>query len=81
MREWETPTLLGLLEKVNINHWTSSETCSFEYLMIDRVQKLSNPKCCTPSLEHFRIYKFFLLILRDHSIKPLGKKLCMAQRI
>jgi hypothetical protein len=76
MRAWEIPTVLGQLERANLNHWTSYETlCSLEYLMIDRVQKLSNSKCYSPSLEHFRIYNSLLLIFRDHSIKPSGKKI------
>lgn len=68
MSGWETLILLGELERANLSHWTSSETmCSLEYLMLDRVQKLSNPKCCTQSLEPFRIYNYLLLIFRDPS--------------
>jgi hypothetical protein len=51
MREWETPTLLGLLERANLNHWMLSST---EYHMMDKVQKPSNPEChtltCVPKL-------------------------------
>jgi hypothetical protein len=57
--------MLGLLERTNLNHWTihlNTETdhvaetsCSLEYRTIDRIQKLSNAECYTPSSEPFRI--------------------------
>jgi hypothetical protein len=34
---------------------------SLEYWMMNRVQKLNNPKCYAPSSEPFRIDSYFLL--------------------
>jgi hypothetical protein len=42
----ETPTLLGPLEKGNLDYWT-----------IDRVKNYSNSDYCSPLSEPFRIYK------------------------
>jgi hypothetical protein len=33
----------------------SKTLCSLEYQRMDKVQKPGNPKCYTPSSEHFRI--------------------------
>jgi hypothetical protein len=64
VRGWETPTLLGPLERANLNHSphlrketdpVSETLCSLEYRTVDKVQKPSNPECHTPSSEPFRI--------------------------
>jgi hypothetical protein len=51
MEGWETPTLLGPLEKENLKHWT---LWSLEYQTIGEDQVLSNPECYPTWLESFR---------------------------
>jgi hypothetical protein len=70
---WETPTLLGLLGRANLNHWIVVLTWGrkqiqflkrvllfLEYQTMDKVQKPFNPECYTPSSETFTIYHFIL---------------------
>jgi hypothetical protein len=47
VREWETPTLLGPLERANPSH--------LEHQLVDKVQKTINRDCHTPSSESFRL--------------------------
>jgi hypothetical protein len=79
---WEGgDTLLGSLEKANLNHWTRSQLqfpvhCTFYYLefrMIDKVQKPSNSEqnlfwlSKTPNIHLFTQWTTFSLML-DHSL-------------
>jgi hypothetical protein len=43
---WETPTLLGPLERANLNH---NLLYFLEYQTMDKVQKPCKPGCYTPS--------------------------------
>jgi hypothetical protein len=59
------PTLLGPLERANLNHW-----------MMDTVQKPSNSECHTPSSKPFRIYMSVLIWYLKR--EPSGKILLVS---
>jgi hypothetical protein len=65
MRGRDTPTLLGPLERFNLNYWTYS----LEFQTMDKAQNPSNPECYTPpSSEPFRVYNQDLAICnQSHS--------------
>jgi hypothetical protein len=52
VKGWEARTLLDLIERANLSHWT---LCSFEQQMMDKIQKLNNCMCYKPLSEHFKI--------------------------
>jgi hypothetical protein len=63
----ETPTVLGPLDRANLNHWTSpdqSETSCYlvilDFRTMDKVQKPISSQCYIPSLETFRIQHILL---------------------